>query len=549
MKQLKYFICFCLLISFAACDLDQIPSDTIPSETVLNSEKGIEQATIGQYYNLMIEQTIRGAGNWQYNFPRAIDLVNLQGDDMMITNSYGDLTSFNQYTPESRLVDGKFNLCLWATFFKNIAVCNKVIKEVEPVNANKKKLVGENHYLRALWYLSLSRIYGKPYTHGRDNLCVPLRINPNSYELQARATVGEVYDQIISDLKEAANLMPTVNLHSRPSKEAAYALLSRVYISMCDPTDSNTENFADSTILYANLAINSGKFILTPTASYFGSATKRLISTPVGTPVNHYFSRAAVESESVFALGITASSVKILDRGKMWLNPLAGGGFGQYNASEYYRNILASDENDLRSNFIEPRYKANPSTGTIPWLDATTGKPTIWQDKGYDQYNVNKFAYWKSNAFTADIVFQRIAEVYLNRAEAYAKKVGFGKTQFTQNALDDVNMIRNRAKAKPINSVAEYTTIYPTNPGNPVDLGQTPQTATLLDVVLNERFLELAWEFNRSVDIFRNKRNMYRNFPGPFTNKAIVLWTNNRIIAPIPLEELNANSKLVQNPN
>ena len=121
--------------------------------------------------------------------------------------------------------------------------------------------------------------------------------------------------------------------------------------------------------------------------------------------------------------------------------------------------------------------------------------------------------------FLADIVYQRSAEVYLNRAEAYAKKGLFGDGSAIQKALDDVNTIRTRAHAATYNSISDYSAVYPSNPGNPVADGETPNGADILDVVLTERFLELAWEFNRSVDVFRNKRNMYRNYLGPHINK------------------------------
>ena len=267
---------------------------------------------------------------------------------------------------------------------------------------------------------------------------------------------------------------------------------------------------------------------------------------PVGTPVNHYFSRAKEENETVFALGVLASDAGIIARGKMFMQTYEGLGFGQYCASEYYREILASDNNDLRTNFVEPRYQLDEN-GNVK-VDEN-GNDMIFNHKGYVQYNINKFSYMGGDPFLADIVYQRSAEVYLNRAEAYAKKALFGDGSAIQKALDDVNTIRTRAHASTYNSVDDFSAIYPSNPGNPVADGETPKDADILDVVLTERFLELAWEFNRSVDVFRNKRDLYRNYLGPHLIKGIVNWDNNRIIASIPLDEMNANPLLVQNPN
>ena len=539
----KIYLVYILLASLlVSCELEQLPSDSVSAIQAFSSSKGIEQATIGQYDTFKKAITIRGKNNWQYNIPRAIDLVSLMGEDILITNSYGDLTSFNQYNPESRLDNGGFNLALWAAYYKNIAVCNKIIAEIQPTN-ELKTLVGENYYLRALWYFSLARIYGKPYTHGRNNLCVPLRIDPNA-KAQARATVGEVYDQMILDLEMAASLLPDATVRSRPSKEAAWGLLSRIYVWMADPKDPASSSFIDKAIEYSDKVINTGKFPLTATASYFGSDKKRPDNLPVGTTVNHYFSRAKDEKETLFALGVLSTDAGIAARGAMWIQTFGGVGFGQYNASEYYRNILGKDANDLRSNFIEPRYQLD-ANGNVK-VDAQ-GKKLIFTDKGYEQYNINKFAYLSGNPQLADIIFQRSAEVYLNRAEAYAKKALLGDASAIQKALADVNLVRARANASTYNSISDFKTLYPSNPGNPVADGVSPNEPDILDVVMTERFLELAWEYNRSADVFRNKRNMYRNYPGPHLPKGMITWNNNeRIYAPIPLEETQANPLLKQ---
>ena len=94
----RIYLLYILLGSFiASCTLEQLPTDSVSAIQAFSSVKGIEQVTIGQYNTFMKQITIRGNSNWQYSIPRAIDLVNLMGDDAYPTNSYGDLTSFNQY--------------------------------------------------------------------------------------------------------------------------------------------------------------------------------------------------------------------------------------------------------------------------------------------------------------------------------------------------------------------------------------------------------------------------------------------------------------------
>ncbi len=83
----------------------------------------------------------------------------------------------------------------------------------------------------------------------------------------------------------------------------------------------------------------------------------------------------------------------------------------------------------------------------------------------------------------------RLAEMYLNMAEAYVKKGDHA------NALTNINVIRNRAVVN-----------------NPITLEQI--TAHGADVVDNERTLELAWEAHRGFDAFRVGRTMERRYPG-----------------------------------
>jgi hypothetical protein len=80
-----------------------------------------------------------------------------------------------------------------------------------------------------------------------------LRLVADINEHISRATVDQTYQQIISDLTYAAQLLPVTPLYkTRPSKPAAYALLARVYQTMEDYDDASL--YADSCLnLYNNL--------------------------------------------------------------------------------------------------------------------------------------------------------------------------------------------------------------------------------------------------------------------------------------------------------
>ena len=60
---------------------------------------------------------------------------------------------------------------------------------------------------------------------------------------------------------------------------------------------------------------------------------------------------------------------------------------------------------------------------------------------------------------------------------------------------------------------------------------------SVLDVVLDERRLELAFEGHRMIDVYRNKRSMNRQYAGvqPWE---IINYDNNKIQYPIPSNEI-----------
>ena len=113
----------------------------------------------------------------------------------------------------------------------------------------------------------------------------------------------------------------------------------------------------------------------------------------------------------------------------------------------------------------------------------------------------------------------RWAEVFLNRAEAYAR-IG-GKDA---EALADVNLIRTRSG---LPAEAMFTT------ANYAARGY----ASVLDVVLDERRMEFCFEGQRMFDVFRNKKKLDRRYVGyhPFE---VIDYNDPRIALLIPDDEV-----------
>ena len=102
----------------------------------------------------------------------------------------------------------------------------------------------------------------------------------------------------------------------------------------------------------------------------------------------------------------------------------------------------------------------------------------------------------------------RLAEMYLIRAEAnLALSTSVGATP-----LSDINLVRNRAHASSLSAVTQAD-------------------------IMKERSRELGFEGFLIHDIKRTKGNV-----------SALSWSSDRLVFPIPVREMQVNSKLVQNP-
>lgn len=123
-------------------------------------------------------------------------------------------------------------------FYYNVII-SKIMDSGEATEAQKLSIRSEAYMGRAMEYLNLINGYAVQYdakTAGTD-LGVPLILSDDiSVQNLTRATVKEVYDQIINDLNEALKYLgdrPKINAF-RASKPAALGILARTYLYMGD---------------------------------------------------------------------------------------------------------------------------------------------------------------------------------------------------------------------------------------------------------------------------------------------------------------------------
>ena len=120
-------------------------------------------------------------------------------------------------------------------------------------------------------------------------------------------------------------------------------------------------------------------------------------------------------------------------------------------------------------------------------------------------------------------VAQNSAKILLNRAEALARTTGV-----TQEAVTLLNTVRNRSKGA---STPAYT------------VASFANAQALINAILLERRLELAFEGHRYYDLLRTRQNIPARGTAP-----AVPYGDNRVVLPIPQVDIQNNPNLVQNP-
>ena len=570
-KALYLTVALATMLGFSSCKMDFVPGDELSSEILLQDPKGAEYIMDGCYAVLKDEVEFLGYSSANCYVRHYMQMSEFPADNICLSAHTTDpLYEATAYM----MNDGLKNVgTLWMIAYKVIYMTNTVIETLDESNQESHQLLGEAYFMRGLMHFHLVTLFAKPYTLGRDNLGVPLRTSTASDETK-RASVGQVYDQVVEDLRKAADLMgPSRGNAGYPCKDAALGVLSRVYLYM-------GEDGYDNCIATVEEALNgaSPESKLEPTATF-----------------PDYFANAKTSKETLFCIAHETTD----DRGQGSIGSMYikdGIGWGEIYPSDPLMYLYERYPSDVRyTGFLRPQYKGNNDlwayladpaslgneTGAVKLkfrvIDDGMGNYSFKDEnnntvniekrpvKGeYFEYHANyggkdclvrvekemvlrtgytipmifvtKFSYQDGNPMLSSPVFCRWGEVILNRAEAYAHKGQVDK------ALADVNVIRKRAGI-PDEGMFSAANMHGYTGINDPEIG----TCTAIEeIVYDERRLELAFEGHRMFDVYRNKLNMDRRYAGAQPWK-VVPYTEPHIQYPIPNNEWTV-SGIEQNP-
>jgi hypothetical protein len=377
----------------------------------------------------------------------------------------------------------------WSNFYLTIFRTNLVTDRVPSINmptARRDQIIGEAKFIRAMSYFYLVRLYG----------AVPVFTSEAATNgTAARTPVDSVYAQVVKDATDAAAALPTTwtgtNL-GRPTKGSALALLADVSLTRRDWT--NAEKYASQVIGLGVYSLQNNYLAAFLPASQngpenvFSLQVNGLTEATGSRYVYHYYPRT-------LAIG-------------------AGGGWSDAEVSPLFAaSYLPGDYRKDVSIITTQRDAKGVAQPIPPHMAKFRPSNTTSINNG----DVNYFVY-------------RYAEVLLIEAEALNE---LGRTA---DAVTYMNQIRARARrgtgAENRTSPANYT-------------GPLTQAA-VREAILQERGWELAFEGKRWFDLVRQGPDYFmaklKLDPGA------TQLTANKMLLPIPSQELQLDRNLTQNP-
>ncbi|WP_341837220.1 RagB/SusD family nutrient uptake outer membrane protein [Chitinophaga pollutisoli] len=486
MKSIFHYIAAAgLLLTGSACnkELDKLrPHNVTYEEQQFATPEGFRKAVFGAYAAIAgaaVTNSGFSFNDMQVFFGEAHgnNIKALDAGVNRYTNAFNYLNSGEK--------DLSYTYEYWRGAYNASLLINKILANVKAGESNAVILQakGEALFLRAYVYFNLIRLYGKPYyQNSGNNPGVMLITTDNNGAAFAppRATVKAVYDQVVADLNEAVPLLKANAGNAYASRYAAFGLLSRVYLYMGGTFASPEANANKKAREYADSVILHGGYTLLQDAAY----------------TSYYSTDAPGNREDIFAVNTQQHQGLIANLFAMPSQINYTGGL--YRPSP---NLLALIQpQDLRRQF----YKRNVTPG---WPDDSLA--TV-------KYLINYVSLYSVSPYR----YLRLAEMYLNRAEA-AVKAGDNAA-----ALSDLNVIRRRA------GIGDTSNIT----GQP-----------LFNEILKQRRIEFAFEGHVSYDYFRNGLPMVRDYASGNSGAMTVQATDPKILMRIPSDEITGNPNLTQN--
>lgn len=456
---LKYTLAIAGILSFSSCAkdfLEQKNTYQISQDNFFDNDEAVSQAVMPLYSYV-----------W-YDFNDKFYYGMGDGRANNITAQYSDYvypyTNFTETGLSTGLTEA------WGALYSVVAQANNTINNIannSTANVSetaKIQGIAEARFMRGLAYWYISSLWGCAVIYNNTQDLV------NNYVVSPNPVVDGI-EFAIRDMEYAAVHLPSASpATGRVNKYAAYAMLSRFYLSMAGlttsgrydgsnvATDANrgtrNEYYLDAAKKAAAVVIEEGPYKLTDTyAELFAAST---------------FNN---NSESVFQLQFLAGAegglAQSMTRFLAWSTQVNQGnswGGSTYCSYDLWEEFKEYEDQTLGTKVDDAirRHNCIASYGeSYPELSANPEKPYVYgetENAGSQGANIKKYVIGTNavNGFAVNnnsginTYMMRLAEVYLNYAEA---TLGNNGKTTDATALKYFNALRTRAGVATKNSL------------------------------------------------------------------------------------------------
>lgn len=503
--KLKYIVA-CMLglaAGVTSCTLDYDPVSEYSDVTMGEKEESGETNPFKNRAEMLTQYTAlynRMRSNQEHWYLDALLLGDAHAD-----NAYGGTTGAEVIPFETNSIDGGNSVIDrdWSRYLTDIAGANKIIFYIDGINdptfttKERAQWKAEAKIYRAMILFDMTRIWGDVpviTTIAGDITADNIEeVYPSYFPKQN--TQEEVYAQIEKDLTEALADAPDNNPADKTklSKTVARALLAKVY------AEKTLQDYA-KVIKYCDEVLADG---ITMEKDY---------ETLFGMNADNTDCKARNTSESILEMQYPA-------------------GNGSWVTWMFGRNLSNWDESFTWAKWVTPSrdlIKAYETEG-----DAIRYQQSIvyYECKWSNYYPANHYPFmYKCRSSHSNIIKLRLADILLLKAEALIMK----EASDLSGAARIINEIRDRVKLKPLTAAA------------------TSSKESMIDALLKERRLELAFEGQRWFDLCRlGKVETVMNavYAKDSGRKAqAYAFDANSYRLPIPQSAIDQNENLEQNP-
>ena len=246
MKYLYYILSLSLLVACSGEDfLDEAEQSINSDQESIENNSALDNLIRGAYFNM---KTPGDLGTMDLLIYQTVttDIAELKEYANIVSGARNMLPI---YLRQPEINDIRFVEFPWAgayTMLYNVNTVLQFYEQNEPpadgLESWVPRIRGEAYFLRAFAHYLLATTYAPPYSSDPQASSIILLTEPPAAptDYQGLATNQEVYDQIISDLKNAIELLPEEydpSLHpedyqDRAKRDAARFLLAKTYFLM-----------------------------------------------------------------------------------------------------------------------------------------------------------------------------------------------------------------------------------------------------------------------------------------------------------------------------